>query len=157
MATATLFNPNVEIQCQLPLPAGFQVKERLNPSLAYPFELGGITNIDLPPGEASPESGFPRVDLIPKHGILLWIVAYDTTWESNSARDPEASGTQVTGAPGLMSRGSRPSRWDNVSWDQTTVNLGPTKHCHLFTFAGPAAEAAGSSIDDVAPAIRFRG
>lgn len=157
MATATLFNPNVDVQCELPVPAGFQVEDRLNPSLAYPFELGGITNIDLPPGEASPESGFPRVDLIPEHGVLLWIVAYDTTWESNSARRPKTNGAQLTGVPGLMSRASRASRWDNVRWDQTVVDLGPTKRCHLFTFAGPDAEAAESRIDGVAPAIHFRG
>jgi hypothetical protein len=54
MAPATLYNAKVEIQCELDLPAGFRVAPRLNPNLAYPFELGGITNAEIPPGEASP-------------------------------------------------------------------------------------------------------
>lgn len=157
MAIATLSNPQVEIQCELRVPDGFRVENRLNPNLAYPFELGGITNTKIPPGEASPESGFPRVDLIPQDGVLLWIVAYDTTWEADSARPPKFDGTQVAGAPGLMSRASRPSRWDNVTWAQTFVDVSPTKRCQLFTFAGPGAQAGETGIDKVAPSLRFQG
>lgn len=157
MATAILSNPKAEIQCELTVPDGFRVENRLIPSLAYPFELGGITNTKIPPGEVSPESGFPRVDLIPQDGVLLWIVAYDTTWEADSARSPKSDGTQVAGAPGLMSRASRPSRWNNVSWAQTLVAVSSTKSCQLFTFAGPGAQAGEASIDKVAPSLRFQG
>lgn len=87
----------------------------------------------------------------------MWIIAYDTTWEINSARIPNSNGAQLTGVPGLMARASRASRWDNVSWDQTVVDLGPTKRCHPFTFAGPEAEAAEGQVDGVAPSIHFRG
>lgn len=87
----------------------------------------------------------------------MWIVAYDTTWENDSGRTPSSSGAQATGAPGLMSRAPTPSRWANISWAQTLVDLGPTKRCQLFTFAGPAAHDAESSIDDVGPSIRFQG
>jgi hypothetical protein len=56
-----------------------------------------------------------------------------------------------------MSRAPTPSRWANISWAQTLVDLGPTKRCQLFTFAGPAAQDAESSIDGVGPSIRFQG
>lgn len=157
MPTTTLFNPDVEVRCELPIPEGFKAEERLNPSLAYPFELGGITNVELPPGEASPESGFPRVNLIPKGGLLLWLVAYDTTWEQDSGRRPQNAGVQLTGVPGLMARTPRPSRWDGVNWFHTLVQLTATKRCQFFTFTGPAAASAESSIDELAPTVRLFG
>jgi hypothetical protein len=157
MPRAMLSNANVRISCDLPIPDGFRAEDRLNPSLAYPFELGGVTNVDLPPGEASPESGFPRVDLLPADGVLLWIVAYDTTWERDSARTPQEVGVQLTGVPGLMSRASRPSRWSNVNWSQTFVDIGATKRCHLFTFTGSSAHSAEGNIDEVAPLMRIQG
>lgn len=157
MPTTTLFNRAVDVRCEVPVPPGFAAQSRLNPSLAYPFELGGIANVDIPPGQALPESGFPRVDLIPADGVLLWIIAYDTAWESDPAREPETHGVQLTGVPGLMARAPRPSRWDNVSWFHTTVQIGATKSCQFFTFAGPAASAAESRIDEVAPSLQIFG
>jgi hypothetical protein len=157
MPYATLSNTNVQMSCEVPVPDGFRAESRLNPSLLYPFELGGITNVDLPPGEASPESGFPRVDLLPADGVLLWIVAYDTTWEHDSARTPSADGIELSGVPGLMARASSASRWPNVSWAQTLVDVGPTKRCHLFTFSGPSADSVERHIDEIAPVMRIQG
>jgi hypothetical protein len=155
MQTATLFNSDVSIGCEVPVPDGFKVEQRLNPSLYYPFELGGLGNVDLPPGEASRESGFPRVDLIPEGGALLWIVAYDMSWERDSSRRAQAEGVETRGVPGLMARAPRPSRWPNVTWFHTTVKLTATKRCQFFTFTGPAATAAERRIDELASDVRI--
>jgi hypothetical protein len=157
MSSVTLTNSKVLVTCDIDVPAGFAPVDRLNPRLEYPFELGGVLNVPLAPGEATDESGFPRIDLLPPRGVLLWIVAYDTTYEADAARQPVGGSQSVTGVPSLRSRKETPSRWDNVLWSQTEIRLGATKTCQIFTFVGGSPFAPSVAIDGLSANITFTG
>jgi hypothetical protein len=124
--------------------------------LAYPFELGGICNVPLSTDPDPEESGFPRIDLLPARGLLLWVVAYDERVEADPDAVPPLDGTAVRDVAGFRNGEAAAPRWDNVRmWAKS--RLGDFKTCQLFAFAGTSPLAPTDILNPLLRSIALTG
>lgn len=63
---------------ELDVPEGFDHASRVTPELIYPVEVAAISNWSVPPNT---DDAWPRVDVIPEGGLLLWIVRGDVAFD----------------------------------------------------------------------------
>jgi hypothetical protein len=65
------------------VPDGYSYHSRVAPTLLYPVEVAAIANWDIPvnEGDDGAAEAWPRIDLMPKSGVLLWILQGDVGYD----------------------------------------------------------------------------
>lgn len=77
-------NEITSLEVSFDLPSTFTYADRLVPGLGYPWEVVGISNWSVPqtiwqtPLDEETMGSWPRCDLMPPDGLLLWVLTGET-------------------------------------------------------------------------------
>jgi hypothetical protein len=124
----------------------------LVPSLAYPSELAGIANLDVPPNPSTSDHGMPNVGWLPPGGALIWFslgnVIYDNSVmptlddpiETNNYPRPFTVNVS-THLSGLPEKARAERRWPSVWHYWTDIPLGLDQYVLMRVFAGDATNS----------------
>ncbi len=152
MTTTTLNHEKAQVDIEMTIPVGFTVYPRLA-GLGYPYELGGIANVPIATGQ-NDEDGFPRIDLLPARGALLWLVVFDDRFEDDhTARSPRDNVTKESIAS-FAAGDVAVSRWDNVRMWARTEPLTSDKSLGLYAFVGTSPNAPTDTLPMMIDSLR---
>lgn len=157
MSHVAFTNKTAQVTCDAEVPSGFSAYQRLSPGLAYPFDLGGMSSVPFTVLPDPDEGGFPRIDLLPARGMLVWLVSFDDRVERDPTAAPPYDGTAIKGVPPVTPRDASVSHWENVRMWRKLIPLGASKRCGVFAFAGTSSYAPTDMLPQLLAGLSFKG
>lgn len=174
------------ITVDMTVPGGIEYRRRSVPGLGYPIEVATFSNWQIPDTPEAEEltnspPAWPRVDLLPNDGVLLWLlrgaIAFDYEIEPEEAAafnpsqfvylapgdvgDLDADGVTTAVAP-LSEEDEQSSWWSNARmWgrrvpltDSSGSRVDQPMYLQLYAFVGSGVEDT-NQIDSLLESLQI--